>query len=59
MKRRDVIRRLEENGWVFKRSGGNHDIYWNPKLKRAVPVKRHREIPDVEAKGIFREAGLE
>ncbi|MBQ4513459.1 MAG: type II toxin-antitoxin system HicA family toxin [Anaerolineaceae bacterium] len=27
MKRRDLIKLLEENGFVFIRNGGNHDIY--------------------------------
>ena len=44
MKRRDVIKRLEENGYVLKLNGHDHDIYWSSKLKRTIPVKRHREI---------------
>ena len=59
MKRRDIIKRLEENGWYLKRPGGNHDIYYNDKARRPVPVKRHREIPEPEAHKIFKEAGLE
>lgn len=58
MKRTDVIRKLEENGWFLKRKGHDHDIYWSDTAKRPVPVKRHREIPDVEAKEIFKQAGL-
>ena len=27
MKRRDLIKLLEKNGWTFKRAGGNHDVY--------------------------------
>lgn len=54
MKRRDVIKRLEENGWYLKRTGHDHDIYWSDKAKRPVPVKRHREIPDLEAHAIFK-----
>lgn len=58
MKRRDIIRILEANGWRFKREGHDHDIYWNDKARRPVPVKRHREIPDKEASKIFSEAGI-
>ena len=29
MKRRDLIKLLEKNGWYLKRKGGNHDIYTN------------------------------
>ncbi|MBR1821142.1 MAG: type II toxin-antitoxin system HicA family toxin [Clostridia bacterium] len=59
MNRRDVIKRLEANGWYFKRAGHDHDIYWSDKARRPVPVKRHREIPDREAHRIFKESGLE
>jgi len=58
MKRRDIIKRLEQNGFVFKRYGSNHDIYWNPETKRTVPVERHKEIDEILAKEIFKEAGL-
>lgn len=27
MKQRDLIKKLEDNGFVFERYGGNHDIY--------------------------------
>lgn len=58
MKRKDIIKRLEENGWYLKRNGHSHDIYWNDSARRPVPVKRHSEIPDREAKEIFKQAGL-
>ena len=58
MKRRDIIKRLTQNGFRLERRGGNHDIYYNPKSKRTVPVGRHREIDDNLAKEIFKEAGL-
>ena len=31
MKRKDLIKLLEKNGWWFKRDGRNHDIYTNGK----------------------------
>lgn len=31
MKRRDLIRRIEEGGAVFIRHGGKHDWYQNPR----------------------------
>lgn len=27
MKKRDLIKLLEKNGWEFSRCGGNHDVY--------------------------------
>ncbi len=58
MKRRDIIKKLEAEGWSLKRPGAEHDIYYKPGAKRPVPVKRHREIPDQEAELIFKEAGI-
>lgn len=58
MKRKEVIRKLEENGWRLDRHGGNHDIYYNEALKRAIPIKRHAEIDDTTAKKIFKQAGI-
>ncbi len=59
MKRKDLIRLLEAGGWKFDRSGGKHDIYWKDGASRPIPVKRHREIPEHEAKEILKQAGLQ
>jgi predicted RNA binding protein YcfA (HicA-like mRNA interferase family) len=32
---------LEADGYLFKRSGGNHDIYYNAELGCLIPLKRH------------------
>jgi mRNA interferase HicA len=58
MKRRDIIKKLEENGFILDRHGTNHDIYYNEKTNRRVPIGRHREIDDILAKEILKEAGL-
>ena len=39
--RNKAIQELNNQGYVFKRSGGNHDIYYNPELGRIIPLKRH------------------
>lgn len=54
MKRRDLIRRIEENGCVLIRHGGKHDWYQNPETKVAQPVPRHAEIKDPLAKHILK-----
>ena len=46
MKRRDVIRHLEEQGCEFLREGGNHSVYVNRPRRKASSVPRHREIND-------------
>lgn len=56
MKRKDLIDLLERNGWWFKRSGGNHDIYTNG--KDIEPVSRQREIKESVAQAIIKRRGL-
>ena len=56
MKRRDLIRRLEENGWWLLRNGTNHDVYTDGKSNETIP--RHREIPEGLAKAIIKRRGL-
>ena len=56
MKRRDLIKRLERNGWYFLRHGSNHDVYTNG--KRSEPVSRQTEIDEGLAKKILRRNGI-
>jgi len=56
MKRRDLIKLFEQNGWWFKRDGGNHDIYTNG--KDCEPISRQKEIKEVVAKRIIKRRGL-
>ena len=54
MKRIDLIRRIEQQGCVFVRSGGRHDWYQNPQTGACQPVPRHREIRDFLARHILK-----
>jgi predicted RNA binding protein YcfA (HicA-like mRNA interferase family) len=54
MKRRDLIRRIEELGAVFIRHGGKHDWFQNPRTKVAQPVPRHTEINEMLAKSVIK-----
>lgn len=56
MKRADLIKLLEKNGWYLERNGGNHDIYTNGTDSEAVP--RHKEIAEILAKKIIKRRGL-
>lgn len=56
MKRRDLIKLLEANGWWLKRNGGDHDIYTNGKA--CEPISRQRELNEVVAQAIIRRRGL-
>jgi mRNA interferase HicA len=57
MKRRDLIRVLEQMGCVLTRNGGRHDWYTNPLTKRSQPVPRHAEINENLAKSIIKKLG--
>ena len=54
MKRRDLVKVLEEMGCVLMRHGGNHDWYTNPRTKQSQPVPRHNEINEHLARSIIR-----
>ncbi|MBE9190195.1 type II toxin-antitoxin system HicA family toxin [Gloeocapsopsis crepidinum LEGE 06123] len=54
MKRRDLIKKIEEMGCVFIRHGGKHNWYQNPKTKISQPVPRHREIKEQLARHIIK-----
>ncbi|MDO5095429.1 MAG: type II toxin-antitoxin system HicA family toxin [Peptostreptococcaceae bacterium] len=56
MKRKDLIKLLERNGWVFKRHGGSHDLYY--KEDKVEPIPRHKEIDERLARAIIKKHGL-
>jgi len=54
VKRRDLIRKIEEVGAIFIRHGGKHDWYQNPRTKIAQPIPRHAEINEMLARSMVR-----
>lgn len=56
MKHKDLVKRLENNGWYLLKHGGNHDIYTNG--KDIEPIPRHKEINEMLAKSIIKRRGL-
>lgn len=52
MKHKDLIKKLESNGWYLLKHGSNHDIYTNGKQKEAIP--RHSEVNELLAKAIIK-----
>jgi len=56
VKRRDLIRYLEENGFVLLREGKSHSIYTND--KETIPVKRHKSLDRITANELCKQAGL-
>lgn len=56
MKRRDLIKLLEKNGWRKLRDIGSHTIYTDG--KEIEPIPRHTEINENTAKAIIKRQGL-
>ncbi|MGD2149580.1 MAG: type II toxin-antitoxin system HicA family toxin [Desulfobacterales bacterium] len=56
VKRRDLVRYLEKNGFYLLREGANHSIYTND--KKVIPVKRHKQFDRITANEICKQAGL-
>ncbi|MEX2091635.1 MAG: type II toxin-antitoxin system HicA family toxin [Pirellulales bacterium] len=58
MKRRDLIRHLEQHGCHLDREGGNHSTYRNPTNGRCAAVPRHREVKPTTARTICDQLGI-
>lgn len=56
MKRRDLVKLLEKNGWKPKRDNGDHEIYSDGIHNE--PIPRHREINEKLAQAIIKRRGL-
>jgi len=54
MKRRQLLRELEQHGCRLLRPGAKHDIYWNPITGKRQPVPRHTEVDEHLARHIRR-----
>jgi len=57
MKRKDLVRKLEQMGCRLARHGRRHDWYTNPQTKASQPVPRHTEINEGLARHIIRKLG--
>lgn len=54
MKRKDLIKRIEELVCVLIRHGGKHDWYRNPVTGMFQPIPRHNEINEFLARQIIK-----
>ena len=57
VKRRDLVRYLEKNGFYLLREGRKHSIYTND--KKVIPVKRHKQLDRITANELCKQAGLD
>ena len=56
MKQKDLIKRLENGGFVFERHGAGHDVYVRGSQRETVP--RHKEINEILARAILKRNGV-
>ena len=56
MKRKDLVKLLERNGWRLVREGGIHTVYSNGEKSEAIP--RHGEINERLAKALIKKHNL-
>ncbi|MFH1051198.1 MAG: type II toxin-antitoxin system HicA family toxin [bacterium] len=56
VKRKDLIKFLEQNGFFLLREGANHSIYTNG--DKTIPVKRHSQFDRITANEICKQAGI-
>ncbi|MCK4905250.1 type II toxin-antitoxin system HicA family toxin [bacterium] len=56
VKRRDLIKYFQQNGFYLLREGKKHSIYTN-NLK-TIPIKRHRTIDRITANELCKQAAL-
>jgi predicted RNA binding protein YcfA (HicA-like mRNA interferase family) len=56
VKRRDLIKHFEENGFSLLREGKKHAIYSNG--DKTIPIKRHRIFDRITANQLCKQAGI-
>ncbi|KAA6323529.1 hypothetical protein EZS27_027041 [termite gut metagenome] len=60
IKTKELIKLLEENGWVYQRTQGDHRIYYKKGARRSIPVsgKLNSDMKEGMFRNIVREAGI-
>jgi predicted RNA binding protein YcfA (HicA-like mRNA interferase family) len=59
IKSRQIIRFLEQNGFVLDHAAGSHYIYYHPSTRRRAVVPKHnRDVPKGTLMSLLREAGF-
>jgi mRNA interferase HicA len=55
VKRRELVRHLEQHGCELLREGANHSVFVNRTTRRSSVVPRHSEVNDFLARKICRD----
>lgn len=56
-----LIKLLEQNGFIFKRSKGSHQVYFNPLNNKTaiVPVHGNKDVKKGTFLAILKQAGID
>ena len=56
-----LIKILEQNGFIYKRAKGSHQLYYNPATNKTVIVPFHggRDVKRPTFLGILKQAGID
>ena len=57
VKRRELVKYLEKNGFYLFREGGKHSIYADG--TKTIPIKRHKTLDRITANELCKQAGLD
>jgi predicted RNA binding protein YcfA (HicA-like mRNA interferase family) len=55
MKRKDLLKHLDQNGCKLLREGGRHSVFINSAAGKVSTIPRHNEINDFLAKKICKD----
>jgi predicted RNA binding protein YcfA (HicA-like mRNA interferase family) len=55
---KDVVKKLQEEGWIIKRQKGSHVHMTNGTLNTTVPVHGNKDLPKGTVKAIERQTGV-
>jgi predicted RNA binding protein YcfA (HicA-like mRNA interferase family) len=59
LKPRQVVRFLQQNGFVLDHTSGSHFVYYHPASRRRTVVPQHnRDLPKGTLMSLLREAGF-
>jgi predicted RNA binding protein YcfA (HicA-like mRNA interferase family) len=56
VKRKELVKYLEANGFYLVREGSRHSIYTNG--VKMIPIKRHHSLDRITANELCKQAGL-
>lgn len=56
---REVIKKAKKAGFVFRRSTGSHEIWWNGNTQKTCVIPRHFQVAPGTLKNIINQMGID